>query len=206
MGNSREKWLLGLTILLAVAFGGYYVYQNYGESLGLSGEDVDSQREAILELQAVREEAPRIRAEFEAMDAELKLEGNDSMQTSRFREIVTAILNDVQLTPGQITEREHNKRNEDFKIISLSIDQIICTPQQLGELLFRMERESSVMEIEECSIQNQMRELGDIAPRFRNANNMTDINGVLVVDLVLSRLVEYRQDEKDAQRRRNRRR
>jgi len=91
---------------------------------------------------------------------------------------------------------------EDFKVVSLSIAQIECTPQQLGQLLHRLEKKSKVMEVENCRITNLMNEVGNVSSRRMAARATTAAPaGLLEVDLQISRLVEYRKGEKPARRR-----
>ncbi len=198
--RKSEKTLLIIVIILIIGFGGMFIYKKFGENMFLLEDGLDDKINAINTLLSEQEKAAEITAKFEDMEKELKLEGSDSEQVLKIREDLAKILEQVGLkNKYRSIVPKDPQRDEDFKIVSISIDQIECTPSQLGQLLYRLEKESKVMEITNCRITNMMNEVGDIGGyglrRQGNQNQLSPLNGLLSINLEISRLIEYRQDE-----------
>lgn len=206
--TATEKYLFIVVLISGLGFGGSYLYQNADLTLVLLQDDVDEKLENIESMQSILDISPRITARFDAMENELKLglAGDDnekafndmsnSQQELQIRQEITAILTEVGLENayGNIQNRDPDML-EDFKVFTISIDQLECTPQQLGQLLYRLEQQSEVMEVEQCRIDNLIGDRGDL-PRRRDENLSLDAtSGLLSVDLQISRLIEYRQGE-----------
>ncbi len=205
--SKSEKYLFIITVLLALVVGGPYLYQNVDLDLVLLQSNVDEKREAITAMQAVMALKPGIESRYNAMMTELKLglSGNeneekfndmlDSEQELQIRQQVTRIFGELGLQDsyGNITARDPD-RDEQFKIVSISVDKIECTPDQLGQLLYKIEEQSEVMEVKELSVDNLITDRGD-PPRRRETLNVDMSKGLLLVDLQISRLVEYKNGE-----------
>ena len=199
--TKKEKFLVTVVILLAMGFGGTYIYQNYGETLGVIQADRDEMIERIREMQEIRRQSGEILVRFETMENALKLEGNNSEQESAFRQEITQLLERVGVQPGQITRREP-RMEDDFKILSYNIEQIVCTPRQFGQILYELELQSQVIEVERYTVQNAIGDTGQLAGQFRVASEMASENGLITVqNLQVSRLVEYRPGEAPQRRR-----
>lgn len=193
--TKKEKFLVTVVVMLALGFGGNYIYQNYGEQLGMIQADRDAMIERIREMQDIRRHSGEILVRFEAMENALKLEGSDSEQDLAFRQEITQLLERVGVQYGQITPREP-RREPDFKILSYNIEQIVCTPRQFGQILYEMELQSQVIEVERYTVQNAIGDTGQASGQFRDAFNLASENGLITVqNLQISRLVEYRPGE-----------
>ncbi|MBI1388794.1 MAG: hypothetical protein GC154_10145 [bacterium] len=202
-----EKLLFIVVLLLAAVFGGSYLYQNVDTDLLFLQSNVDEQLSSIESMQSVLELSPRIQARYDAMESELKLglagaenekrfnDMSNSEQELQIRGEITQILSDLGLKDayGNITSKEPSKE-EDFKIVSIDVNQLQCTPKQLGELLYRLEKQSEVMEVESCRIDNLIDDRGG-TPRMVEMGGLDASGGLLSVDLKISRLVEYRKGE-----------
>ncbi|MDP8242882.1 MAG: hypothetical protein P9L94_02290 [Candidatus Hinthialibacter antarcticus] len=202
-----EKFLAIAVIFLGLVFGAPYLYQNIDLSTVLLQSDVDEKKEAITAMQDVMALKPGIESRYNAMMSELTLGLNgkeneaqfnemlDSEQELQIRQQVTQIFEQLGLQDAydNIQSRDP-ERDDEFKIVSISIDNLECTPDQLGQLLYRLEEQSEVMEVKECSITNQITDRGD-PPRRRETLNFDMSKGLLTVDLQISRLVEYKKGE-----------
>lgn len=202
-GSSRERGLLILVIGAVVFFGGTYAYQNYGDSIWLQEDDITERQAAIETILEKQIESGAIIKRYEDMNADLVVEGEDSEQMLQIREQITGILKRANLEGKyrSFTPKDPVKE-EDFKIIAFSIDDIECTPGQLGILLDMFEKQSSVMEVNRCDISNLVRETGEIGYGRRSDEDSPDslLNGLLLVDLEISRLIEYRKGEQPKKR------
>lgn len=202
-GSSRERLLLILVIGAIVIFGGTYAYRTYGENIWLQEDDIVQRQETIETLLDKQTESGAIIKSYEEMTVDLVVDGEDSEQVLTIREQVSNILKQANLEGKyrSITPKDPEKE-EDFKIIAFSVDDIECTPGQLGILLDMIEKQSSVMEVTRCDISNLIRETGEIGYGRRSGQDDTGtfLNGLLLVDLEISRLVEYRKDEKPKKR------
>lgn len=198
-GSSRER-LYGMIVVLALLFlGGSYVYQNYGESVWLEQGDVAQRQEAIENLLDKQNQNGEIINRYEKMVVDLVVDGDDSSQLLTIREQITAILEQAKLKGKyRSLNPKDTVKEDDFKVISFTIDDIECTPAQLGTLLDIIEKQSTVMEVTRCDINNQIRDNGEIGYGRRNAEGEATelLRGLLSVDLEISRLVEYRKNEK----------
>lgn len=202
-----EKYLAIAAFVLLLVIGGPYLYQNIDLDLVLLQSDVDEKKQSIGAMQDVMALKPGIESRYNAMMAELKLglsgsenetkfnEMLDSEQELQIRQQVTQIFEEMGLQNayGNIQSRDPERADE-FKIVSISIDNLECTPDQLGQLLYRLEEQSEVMEVKECSITNQITDRGD-PPRRRETLDFDMSKGLLTVDLQISRLVEYKKGE-----------
>jgi len=196
--TKSEKFMATIVILLVIGAGGYTLYNKVGDDWTLMQADVEDRKDQITALQQQKKEKVPIEKRYNEMISELKLEGNDSEQMLLVREIMTGILQEIGLSGRykQITSNDSEKR-EDFKVISISITQLECTPAQLGRLLYRIERESEVMEITYCQIDKEMNDIGQISSygRSQNLGALDTSKGLLQVDLEVARLVEYKPGE-----------
>ncbi len=203
--NSREKFLFLVVFISIAFFGGSYAYQSFGDNVWLQISDIDERLETIDSLLENQKASGAIIKRYEEMSADLVVPGEDSEQLLAIREQITSILDQVGLT-GRLSAKEPEKA-EDFKIITHSIDDIECTPDQLGQLLYLIEKQSAVMEVTQCNITNQIRDNGEMG--YRRAGDLDEntslLQGLLSVDLEVSRLVEYRKGEKPTKKRARRR-
>ncbi len=196
--TKSEKYLATFVFILILAAVGYTVYNKVGDDWSVMQADVEERKEQITALQKNKEKKVSVEKRYNEMISELKLEGSDSEQKLRVREIMTEILNEIDLEGNyKGFKTQDPEMLEDFKVISVSITQLECTPAQLGRLLYRIERESEVMEITFCQIDNQMNDIGQISQYGRSQNlGALDVGkGLLQVDLEVARLVEYKPGE-----------
>lgn len=202
--SKREKILFALVVTAVLVFGGTFLYRQMGEGLLSLQDDIDTKLAAAEQLLRDQTRAGVIAKKFEAMEKELRIEGGDSQQIHEVRQMVGALLARAGLEGkhGNITVKDPEKE-EDFKILSISVDQIQCTPDQLGKLLYMIDKESNVMEVERCSIDNVVTETGSVPYRFRSDGGeagLEMLGGLLSVNMQIARLVEYREGEKPKRR------
>ena len=200
--NKRERFLWIITFTAGLALGGTYLYRQVGENWLNLQDTIDQNLDTIERLIQEQTKAGVITQKYDAMEKELKLEGSDSQQQLAINQNITDILKSAGLEGKyrNITYKEPQKE-EDFKILSISIDQIECTPKQLGELLYLIEKHSNVMEVEGCQVDNLVSENGTIPYRFRPDEKAPAAReGMLAVNLQIARLVEYRPNEKPKKR------
>jgi hypothetical protein len=188
---------MGIMVVMGIGVGLFTLYKQVGQQWLTLQEDIGEQKVKIDTLLSVKSKAVEITAKFDAMEKELKLEGNDSQQNLLIRQEISFILDEVGLKDKyNSVQYKEPQKEDDFKIISISISQIQCTPDQLGQLLYRLEKKSNVMEVEVCRIDNLMNDVGQLS--YQMASNkaaLLPVNGLLSVDLQISRLVEYRPGE-----------
>lgn len=202
-GSARER-VLGLMVICAgLYFGGSYIYKNSGESIWLQQDDISQRQDAIENLLDKQNESGEIVNRYEKMVVDLAVDGDDSRQLLTIREQISGILEQAKLDGKyrSLNPKDTEKEN-DFKVISFSIEDIECTPGQLGALLNIIEKQSTVMEVTRCNISNQIRDNGEIGYGRRGLGDDTTelLSGLLQVDLEISRLVEYRDGEKPKKR------
>lgn len=194
--------------IAVVFFGGSYAYQSFGSNFWIKVEDIDQRKEAIETLLAKQEQSFAIEKLHKDMIVELQVEGEDSEQQLNVREDISGVLREAGLEGKyrSITPKDPEKE-DDFKLLSFSIDNIECSSKQLGELLYIIEKRSNVMEVRKCDIENMVRENGKTSSRRMSIQNATaPLSGMLTVDLEISRLVEYRKGEKPKKKRSRRKR
>jgi len=175
-----------------------FIYRSFGEQWTLMYQGVDDRKAEIHTMLDIQEQSIEIKDRHEKMESELKVEGTNSEQSAAVRKYLVSILNQVGLNNkyDQVTPREPRKEDE-FKVITYNINRIECTPQQLGQLLYRLEKDSKVIEVEKCVVHNLVTEVGK--PASRRVGTLLasgKLTGLLEVDLQISRLVEYRKGEK----------
>ncbi|MBZ0258704.1 hypothetical protein K8I31_21745 [bacterium] len=209
-----EKYLFIIVLLLIAFIGGPYLYQNVDFDLVLLQSDVDDKKQAIEAMQAVVAGKAGIESRYNNMMNELKLGLNGKENETKFNEMlnseqvlmirqqVTGILSELGLQDsyGSLNSRDPNPADE-FKIVSISVEKLECTPDQLGKLLYRLEEQSEVMEVNECRIDNLISDRGE-PPRRRESLNFDMSKGLLSVDLQISRLIEYKKGEAPKKRKR----
>lgn len=190
--NSRERFLAFAVVLALLGFGGSYLYNNYdGEGLLLQN-DLESLKDEITQLQQMKAYKLAIEDDYARMEQELTLEGNKTNQTLAISAQLGKIFNEVGLQNkySSISPKDP-EMEDDFKRAIISIEQIICTPKELGQLLYQIEKHSQVMEVQSLSITNLVGETGQIS-RINNAGiTATPENGLLNVDLQVARLIDY---------------
>lgn len=192
--SSREKFLFSAVLLAIVIFGGSYFFQNYGETAFALDEDVQMLKSQIAQLQQVQKMRLQVAHRYKEMEEELKLENSTPEQQFVIRNQIREVLNSVGLGGKYVDVVIRDPEMEqDFKIMSISINQISCTPRELGRLLFELEKSSQVMEIRSCNITNMVGETGKISMSGFRTNEIQELpeNGVLRVDLDIARLVDY---------------
>ncbi len=200
--SKREQFLLFFVVLAVLVLGSTILYRQMGDTLfGMDSllQDKITEIENVLSIQ---EKAVEINSRHEDMKREIALEGSNPEQDAAIRKILTDILNEVGLTNkyGGISPKEQ-RMEEEFKVAAISINQIQCTPQQLGQLLFRIEKQSKVMDVEICRITNLISEIGKpTIGRSRGAEVTISPSGLLEVDLEITRLIQYRDGEKPKKR------
>jgi len=201
--TKRERILFTIVLFSGMALIVYVLFTQVGQSWFAMSDKIESKKSEINYLLEIQDQAVEIQNRYQEMQDELTLPGSDSEQYAAIRKELAAIFEEVGLKDkyGSISQKDP-KMEEDFKVVSLSIAQIECTPQQLGQLLHRLEKKSKVMEVENCRITNLMNEVGNVSSRRMAARATTAAPaGLLEVDLQISRLVEYRKGEKPARRR-----
>lgn len=209
MADPSQKRLYVIIFFLAVAIlylGGSYAYKNSDESFWLQQDDIVQRQEAIENLLDKQNESGEIVNRYEKMIVDLVVDGDDSSQLLTIREQITEILKQAKLEGKyRSLNPKDTEKEDDFKVISFSIEDVECTPGQLGTLLNIIEKQSTVMEVTRCNISNQIRDNGEIGYGRRGADGDTTeiLSGLIQVDLEISRLVEYRKGEKPKKRRRN---
>lgn len=198
--SKRERFLLFIVFLAVLGFIGTYLYGQMGDHLFGINDQIEQKKIDITNLLEIQEEAVEINSRYEEMKAELTLEGSNPEQDAAIRQILMDILNEVGLNNryGSISPREQRLQDE-FKTASISITQIRCTPQQLGQLLYRIEKQSEVMDVVECQIQNLVSDIGK-ASMGRGGAEAVSPSGLLDVDLEIARLIDYREGEKPTKR------
>lgn len=203
LSSKRERFLFSIVLFSGLALAVYVLFTKVGQSWFAMSGQIDNKKSEINYLLEIQDQAVEIQNRYKEMQAELTLEGSDSEQYAAIRKELAAILDEVGLKDkySSISQRDP-KMEEDFKVVSLTVAQIECTPQQLGQLLHRLEKQSKVMEVESCRITNLMSEIGSVGSRRIDARSAkTPPAGLLEVDLQISRLVEYRKGEKPTRRR-----
>lgn len=207
--SGREKFLMMAVVLSAVGFGGSYAYQSVGgEDIWLQQSDIDERQGSIDTMLDKQTDSGKIIQRYSEMMSELVVNGEDSEQQLAVQEQITAILRQAKLQGKYDSiNRKEPVKEDDFKILSVTIDDIKCTPQELGVLLNLIEKQSEVMEVTRCAINNEVRDNGEIYGRQYEAEQDQQrlLNGLLSVDLEISRLMEYRKGE-DRPKKRNQRR
>jgi hypothetical protein len=206
--KKSERNLLIVVVVLAIGFGGTFVYRQYGEEVLSFDQNREEMLEQINTYSKQLENKSKIVAQYEALQRELVMENatSDSEQRQEVWFGVTNILKQAGLDGRyQGLDAKDPKMGDDFKIVTISISQITCTPAELGQLLYLFEKESQVMEVENCTIDNMVNDTG----QFFRSNNpqmqsglMAD-NGLLRVDLQISRLIEYQKGEAPTKGRRS---
>ncbi|MEW6237597.1 MAG: hypothetical protein AB1656_19615 [Candidatus Omnitrophota bacterium] len=191
--TKNERFLAGVTVALAVGFAAYFSYKTIGEKWFNLNEELDGMKGNIQSQLQIQDEAIQITARFEEMEKELKLEGSDTEQELKIRGDLTSIFDQLGLK-GQRIQPNQARKEDDFKIVSYDINDIECSPDQLGQLLYLIEKKMEIIEVETCRITNQMQDNGYLSRR-RDLLNPVAGNGLLSVDLQISRLVEYRKGE-----------
>ncbi|MBN2328057.1 MAG: hypothetical protein JXR73_12965 [Candidatus Omnitrophica bacterium] len=199
--SKREKFLMFVVFLAVLGFIGTYLYSQMGDNLFGINDQIEQKKIDITNLLDIQEEAVEINSRYEEMKAELTLEGSNPEQDAAIRQILMDILNEVGLNNryGSISPREQRMEDE-FKTASISITQIRCTPQQLGQLLYRIEKQSEVMDVVECQIQNLVSDIGKVSMGRGGGDEAASASGLLDVDLEIARLIDYRQGEKPKKR------
>ncbi len=193
--TKSEKYLFVITLLLALGFGGIYAYRSLGETWLVLNDDLTDTSDKIEQLLDVQSEAIEIKAKFDEMEEELKLPGSDTQQEIAIRQTLSEIFEKTGIKGQRIQPKQH-QTEDDFKIITYQIDDIECTPLQLGQLLYSIERKSKVMEVDFLRIDNQMHDNGSMGMNRRNVgNNPNADTSLLMVDMHISRLIEYREGE-----------
>ncbi|RJP20847.1 MAG: hypothetical protein C4527_24375 [Candidatus Omnitrophota bacterium] len=196
--SKSEKRLVVIVLMLLIGLVGLFLYKNFGEDWFYLQEEMDEKLTAINNLTAELKKSTQITTNFEDMESELKLEGSDPEQLLKINEDLAKILDEVGLKGqyGSIIPKDPQKE-KDFKIVSISIDRIICTPAQYGDLIYRLEKESKVMEITLCRVTNLMNDVGQISISMGRSSPVaaSPLKGLLSVNLEISRLIEYRKDE-----------
>jgi len=191
--SKSERFLASVVVVLLTLSVGYYFYKNVGEKWFNLNEELNDMKTNIVSLQQIQEEAVPITSRFEEMEKELKLEGSDTEQELKIRQDLTNIFEQLGLK-GQRIQPNQARKEDDFKIMSYDINDIECSPDQLGQLLYLIEQKSEIIEVESCRITNQMQDNGYLSRR-RDMTNPAVGNGLLSIDLQISRLVEYRKGE-----------
>ncbi len=200
--TKREKLLFTIVIIAVLIFVGALLYRQVGDSI-FNMDDRIAEKEAAINSQLdIQENAVEIQSRYEAMKAEMKLEGNNPEQFAAIRKSITQILSEVGIKSNHSISQKEPKMEDNFKIASININQIQCTPQQLGQLLYKIEKQSNVMEVETCRITNLISEIGKTS-MGRNSGLLQRVppTGMIDVDMQISRLIEYRKGEKPKNRR-----
>lgn len=200
MFKTKSEKLLALVLLITgLGLGGFTLFRN-SDALGslVSGdtEELIQSIDTSLELQTMGIE---IREKYNAMKKELTVEGTDSDQWLTIRQDILNVFQKVGLSNAgdyqRITLGDTDKSNEDFKIMTYSIEQIICTSAQLGQLLYELEKSSNVMEIISCDVENLFTDTGQLGNRQLQDRANLFRTGLLSVNLEIARLIEYRVGE-----------
>jgi hypothetical protein len=204
--TKREQFLFSIVIIAALIVGGFYLYKQVGEDSFLNMDARIEEKKAGINSQLdIQVHAVQIKSRYDAMKSEMLLEGNNPKQYAEIRKSMTQILSEVGIKSNQsnhsISQKEP-KMEENFKIASININQLRCTPQQLGQLLYKIEKQSNVMEVENCRINNLISEVGKTS-MIRGGGTLQRVppTGMLDVDMQISRLIEYRKGEKPKKRR-----
>lgn len=200
--SSRERFLaFGVIIAILVSIG-MYCYRTMGDQWTLMFQGTEERRAEIHGMLDIQEKSVEIKERYDKMMAELKVDGTNSEQAAAIRKHLVSILEQVGLNNqyDQISPREPRKE-DDFKLISFNIQRIECTPQQLGQLLYQLEKDSKVIEVEKCRITNLVSEVGKpTSIRIGSQMQSGKLAGMLEVDLQISRLIEYGKGEKPVKR------
>jgi hypothetical protein len=200
MFKTKSEKILAFSVLFFFMIAvGYTVFNKIGADLSVIYQDIGERIEDIQLITVNKKTAISYTEKHVAMKKELAVEGNESEQVLKVRQDILAVFTKVGLSNvgdyQQIIPRDTAKE-EDFKVISYSIAQIVCTPQQLGQLLYELEKSSNVIEINSCVITNKFSELGQLVGDRRLQANAQQYNrGLLSVDLEISRLVDYKKGE-----------
>ncbi len=202
--TKREQFLFSIVIIAVLIFGGVYLYKQIGEDSFLNMDARIENKKAEINSQIdIQVKAVEINSRYDDMKTEMKLEGNNSEQFAAIRKTMTQILSEVGIKSNLSINRKDPKMEDNFKIASITINQIQCTPQQLGQLLYKIEKQSNVMEVENCRITNLISEIGkaSMSRGGRGLSQRVPPTGMLDVDMQISRLIEYRKGEKPKKRR-----
>jgi hypothetical protein len=202
--SSREKYLFILVFIALAVIGLTYLKNSeLGQSLFNMGDRIEAKKTEINTLIGIQQKAFDIKKKFDVIDQQLKLEGDDNQQLTTFEQQIIQILKDEGLAGKyQNVGRRDPKLEDDFKVLPISITKIECTPQQLGRLLYRLEKETKVIEIERCEINNLVTENGKVSYGFNAAGGGNNVpkSGLLDVNLQIARLVEYKKGEAPTRR------
>ena len=201
--TKREQFLFSIVIIAALIVGGFYLYKQVGEDSFLNMDARIEEKKAGINSQLdIQVHAVQIKSRYDAMKSEMLLEGNNPEQYAAIRKSMTQILSEVGIKSNHSISQKEPKMEENFKIASININQLRCTPQQLGQLLYKIEKQSNVMEVENCRITNLISEVGKTS-MIRGGGTLQRVppTGMLDVDMQISRLIEYRKGEKPKKRR-----
>lgn len=197
--TKTEKYLLTVVLFTAMTAGGYTAYNSAGEVLSVFSGNMDEKKKEIDQLLEFQKMGLEIQNKHKAMTGELTIAGTDSDQDLKIRQDLIAVLNKVGLSnPGDyqsINPKSTDKKNDLFKVMTYSIEQIICTPKQLGQLLYELEQSSNVIEVLSCDIENLFSDTGQLTSRNLTSKAAQFRTGLLSVNMEIARLVEYRPGE-----------
>lgn len=205
--KQSEKLLVGVLMITVLGVGGFTLYRN-SEALGsiFNGEsqDIGKSIDSVLE---IKKNGVGIREKYSAMKKELAVPGTDSDQWLKIRQDILNVFRTVGLSNAgdyqRITLGDTDKSNQDFKIITYSIEEIICTSAQLGRLLYELEKSSSVMEIMSLDVENLFTDTGQLVNRQLQDRANLYRTGLLSVNIEIARLIEYRPGEAPKKKKRS---
>lgn len=197
--TKTEKYLLIGVLLTAVAAGGYTAFSSAGELLSIFSGNMEEKKQGIEKLLESQKKRLEIKKKHEDMSKELVVAGTDSDQDRTIRQDLIGVLVKAGLTNAGDYEgvnlKNTDKKNELFKVMTYSIDKIVCTPKQLAQLLFELEKSSNVIEVLSCEIDNLFSDTGQITQRNITSKTPQFRTGLLGVNMEIARLVEYRPTE-----------
>ncbi len=196
--TSRERFLFFIVIIAGTALGGWFIYKQVIVQWQNLEEDTQDRIMAIQQMQNLLEQSAEITSRYDVLANELQLPGDYSEQQFKIRQDMTQILTQVGLdqTRYRNIDPKDPKEEDDFKIVSISISDIQCTPTQLGDLLYRIEAQSEAMQVEDCQISNLVGETGQLPAAWSSGRRgPVPQSGILSVDLQIARLVEYSTEE-----------
>jgi hypothetical protein len=193
--TQSEKFLAMMVFITLLGAGGYTVFSKFESDFSFMSADLDSKKQEIITTLDYRKGGVAISKKYDEMQTELTIEGSDSDQWLAIRQHILDVFKKVGLSMENNIQRISQpeiSREDDFKVITYSINQIVCTPSQLGELLYELEMSSNVIEINSCNIDNLFSDTGQISRAHdRGSQGNLFRTGLVSVDLDISRLVKY---------------
>jgi len=187
----RERFLIAVVLLSGFSLVGSLVSQRIYQAWASIDEEIEAQHLYLSQLQAVCQRKAGIEEKYLRAQSQLTMNMSQSAQIAQFNQELQNLIKTAGMqVVGQIKPQEKPRLEEDFKVLLIDVSQARGTPQQLGTFLHNLENTSDVTDVEELTITNEA------VGRSRLSGA-----GLLTMDMLVARLVEYATGEKPQIRR-----